>query len=240
MSDRINIGDTVDIPGGGERPRWRGEVLGFRGKRDHLARVLCVHRYEPVGDHDVYIGESTVVPVDGLVRSGDTRWPWREHGGCDDFDVTGRARPYHRHAATGEAHAHPNGGEPHTHQTPEQWRAMSEAATAAMASKAATGALVQALPPGDHSLRDQMNAGDAVEIHGDDPVERVAWILRDYRNAYNDPGGPGVDDEDRTWALRVLRAVTAAPWSLVTFVDDNAGLPYRPADLAEIAEEWTP
>jgi hypothetical protein len=42
---------------------------------------------------------------------------------------------------------------------------------------------------------------------GDTAVERVAAIMRDYRTAYNDPGGPGVDDEDRVWARRVLAAL---------------------------------
>lgn len=182
MTDDLNIGDTVDIPGGGERPRWRGEVLGFGGKRDHLARVLCVHRYEPVGDHDVYIGESTIVPVDGLGRSGDPGWPWREHDGCDDVDVTGRARPYHRHAVTGKAHGHPGGQLAHTHQTPDEVIAQSLATVAGRPEvDDATDALARALGVSTQRVDDALRAGLAMTAEpgtADQRERHTEWVSR--------------------------------------------------------------
>jgi len=84
-------------------------------------------------------------------------------------------------------------------------------------------------------------AGDAAP----DPVERVAWILRDHRVAYNDPGPGEVCDDDRTAARRVLAALTAEPWHLVTFYPSRNGPAevqrrYQPDDVAEVDEVYRP
>lgn len=116
MTDRINIGDTVEVRAPIGDHRWRGEVLDFVSAPTlGAARVLCI-------DADAHSGMSMglvgSVAVDRMTRVGDPAGVRAD--GCDDVDVTGRVRPYHRHAVTGEAHAHPGGGTPHTHQTPEQ------------------------------------------------------------------------------------------------------------------------
>jgi hypothetical protein len=117
MTDRINIGDTVDVRGS-DGAHWFGEVY------EQLGDLLAVIVIRP-GDTTLDVGDRLNVGEDRLIRCGVVGWPWREHDGCDDVDVTGRVRPYHRHAATGEAHAHPSGELAHTHQTREEVAAIS-------------------------------------------------------------------------------------------------------------------
>ena len=211
---RINIGDTVDVTTatGTGFTTWRGEVLDFVSAPTlGAARVLCT-------DDDAHGGMSKglvrSVSVHQMTRAGDP--DGMREDGCDDVDVTGRVRPYHRHAATGEAHAHPSGELAHTHQTPEQWRAMSEAATAAMASKVATSELIHQPDP-------------LV-----DPVERLAREIATWRYA-NEGHHRTVTAEDRATAREMLGAVVAEPWHLVRLEPSWDG-----NDLPEVAEEWSP
>lgn len=80
-----------------------------------------------------------------------------------------------------------------------------------------------------------------------DPVEVVAWIMRDHRITYNDPGGPLVDDDDRAAARRALAALVAGPWHLVTYEPDgglferqNFVSDGRVLTRATITQEWRP
>lgn len=113
--DLIHIGDTVDVNAPNFGGTWHGEVLSFpQIAASPVAKVRCVT--PPDGDTGplaLRAGIDAVVSVEFLNRAGDPEG-MREDG-CDDVDVTGRTRPYHRHAVTGEAHAHPNGDRAHTH-----------------------------------------------------------------------------------------------------------------------------
>jgi hypothetical protein len=178
MAEDINIGDTVEVYVNATGHIWRGEVVDFVGE-DADAWVQCI-----VGDVASGISphQRTAVPQSSLTRWGDPEGMRAD--GCDDVDVTGRVRPYHRHAVTGKAHAHPGGGLPHTHQI---------AATAA--------GLVQALPPDDHSLRDALaEPVTVVEDGGLLPYEvrrqRMAHLLVRQAMALDYEGIGPMTDED--------------------------------------------
>lgn len=118
MSDSINIGDTVVVRGVGPEP-WRGEVLAPSGDPNR-PDLLQVHVVDPL-ESDEQVGDIYDVAGGRMSVAGDPDG-MRASDACDDVDVTGRVRPFHRHAVTGRAHAHPGGGLAHTHQTAEQMR----------------------------------------------------------------------------------------------------------------------
>jgi hypothetical protein len=107
----INIGDTVTVRGNSPRP-WLGEVLA-PGSDPSRPDLLDVRVVDPHGSGE-RVGEVFAVAPARMTRWGDPNG-MRDSDGCDDVDVTGRVRPYHRHAVTGKAHAHPGGQLAHTH-----------------------------------------------------------------------------------------------------------------------------
>jgi hypothetical protein len=235
MSEFIHIGETVDVRRPDRAP-WRGEVLEFvvDGADPAMARVLCTDPPDlPGGFAGIRRGTSTTVPLAYLTRVGDPEG-MREDG-CDDVDVTGRARPYHRHAVTGEAHAHPSGGLAHTHQTPEQWQAMSQAATGAMGRKVATAAeLTHIGEVAAAAARGFTDAAGLTEPAPPDPVEIVALVVRAHKFRDRNVTRSGApDDADRADAREMLAALLAGPWHLVLIHD--AGTARGIVDL-----EWTP
>jgi hypothetical protein len=220
MSDSINIGDTVDVTGPFFET-WRAEVIDVVGEDDRPteARLLCIRPPADTGVTGIQTGQAVVLSLDHLAVAGDPDG-MRATDACDDVDVTGRARPYHRHAVTGRAHAHPGGGLAHTHQPlPRRFGTWTGAPLVAQE--------IQVGPP--------------------DPVEIVAWIMRDHRTAYNEPGPGEVCDDDRTAARRVLAALVAGPWHLVagqrqtgTVMHVAGGGTIAGERLLEIHQEWRP
>lgn len=131
MAEVINIGETVEVDAPNYGGTWRGEVLGFvSGFVDTpTVRVRCITPPDDaMGPLALRAGVDSIVGASFLTRVGDPEGMRAD--GCDDVDVTGRVRPYHRHAVTGKAHAHPSGGLAHTHQDPAVAAAMSIAASA--------------------------------------------------------------------------------------------------------------
>jgi hypothetical protein len=184
--DHIHLGETVDVttPYSGT---WRGEVIDV-DEANHTANVRCLAGVDRPGG--MKAGTSLIVALTGLTRAGDPEG-MREDG-CDDVDVTGRVRPCHRHAVTGEAHAHPNGDRAHTHRSP--------------AMDLPRGWPVTTTPgPGPIDERP-------------DPVEILAREIATWRYA-NEGHHRTVTSEDRDVAREMLAALVAGPWHLVLIND---------------------
>ncbi len=193
-----NIGDTVLVRGVGPEP-WRGEVLAPSGDptRPDLLQVHVVDPLESgeqIGDiYDVAPGRMSVAgDLDGM-RASDA---------CDDVDVTGRGRPYHRHAVTGRAHAHPGGGLAHTHTDQPGFEGATigprKAPTAAEDLGAVFGRLVS-------DVADSHRLGPETR----DQTRRMAHLLVRQAMALADEGiGPdGSEDTDPTTLAEAVALV---------------------------------
>jgi hypothetical protein len=214
MSDSISVGDTVIVSAPNFGGPWHGEVLRFIEEQHWIgAEVRCLRTTKDAsGKVGIRAGVDAVLSVEFLTVAGDPEWPWREHDGCDDVGVSGRVRPYHRHAATGRAHAHPGGDQPHTHQDPAEVIAMSVAAVA--------GGVVGKPAPADFTIElpdaFKCMVSDVVDSHQPgaevrDAVGRVAHLLvrQAMALAYEGVGPMGDEDTDPATIAAAVAAVRA-------------------------------
>lgn len=216
----INIGDTVEVRTTGSQARWRGEVLGFAG--DLAARVMCI-------DARAHNGMS-----EGLVRSVRLQGDPRQISVGDVVSYASAVGPW-----TGTVQAIYTSTALVLPSDPEA------AAAGPLELPLADLQMIDDPEPDDYDLPgDERDRPDSTP----DPVEIVAWVVRDHKVRDRNVTRSGApDDTDRADARRLLTALVAGPWHLVTgqrqtgTVMHLAGGGEVPGDrLIEIHQEWKP